>query len=77
MVRIRLRSWLVVLLLRVWVLGYRGGRRSLLLSHDWLSWCWGGFRLLASAQQADGTKTNEADESDTADYTADNGTDRC
>jgi hypothetical protein len=65
-----------MLLLRVWVLVHRRrGRR--LLSHDRLSWCWGGLRLgFASAQQADGTKTDEANEGDTADYAADNGTDR-
>lgn len=80
MIGIRLYSWLVMLLLRVWVLVHRGGRRRrrLLLSHDWLSRCWSGFRLgFTSAQQADGTKTDEANESDTTDYTADNSTDRC
>jgi hypothetical protein len=79
MIRIRLYSWLVMLLLRVWVLVHRGGRRRrLLLSHDRLNRCRGGFRLgFTSAQQADGTKTDEANESDTTDYTADNSTDRC
>lgn len=77
MIRIRLRSWLEILLLRIRVLVHRGGRRSLLLSHDWLSWSGSRFRLgFTSAQQAEDTKTDEANESDTTDYTADNGTNR-
>ena len=77
MIRIRLHSRLEILLLRIRVLGHRGRRRSLLLSHDWLSWSGGGFRLgFTSAQQAEDTKTDEANESDTTDYTADNGTNR-
>ena len=77
MIRIRLHSRLEILLLRIRVLVHRGGRRSLLLSHDWLNWSWSGFRLgFTSAQQAEDTKTDEANESDTTDYTADNGTNR-
>lgn len=80
MVRIRLHSRLEILLLRIRVLIRRGGRRSLLLSHDWLSWSGSGsgFRLgFTSAQQAEDTKTDEANESDTTDYTTDNSTNRC